>query len=127
MAANLLSGKRCRDCDTHSGVEVLAGAASGVSGAPASPGDAADAIETRLDVNAALRMLPEQQRTALVLVDMLGYPVAEVAAILAVSEGTVKSRCARGRARLLPFLAHLRGESGNQAAADTVSPEGGGG
>ncbi|MGH3271509.1 MAG: sigma factor-like helix-turn-helix DNA-binding protein, partial [Trebonia sp.] len=69
----------------------------------------------------------EQQRAALVLVDMLGYPVAEVAVILAVSEGTVKSRCARGRARLLPFLAHLRGGSGNQAAADTVSPEGGGG
>ena len=54
---------------------------------------------------------------------MLGYPVAEVAVILAVSEGTVKSRCARGRARLLPFLAHLRGESGKQGAADTVSPE----
>ena len=75
-------------------------------------------------VAAALRLLPEQQRAALVLVDMLGYPVAEVAVILAVSEGTVKSRCARGRARLLPYLAHLRG---NQAVADTVSPEEGGG
>jgi RNA polymerase sigma-70 factor, ECF subfamily len=94
-------------------------------GAP--PADPADSVETRLDVAAALRLLPEQQRAALVLVDMLGYPVAEVAVILAVSEGTVKSRCARGRARLLPFLAHLRGESGNQAAADTVSPEQGGG
>jgi RNA polymerase sigma-70 factor, ECF subfamily len=94
-------------------------------GAPSA--DPADYVETRLDVAAALRLLPEQQRAALVLVDMLGYPVAEVAVILAVSEGTVKSRCARGRARLLPFLAHLRGESGNQAAADTVSPEGGGG
>lgn len=92
--------------------------------------DPADSVETRLDVAAALRLLPAQQRAALVLVDMLGYPVAEVAAILAVSEGTVKSRCARGRARLLPHLAHLRGYSagtGNQAAADTVSPEGGGG
>jgi len=94
-------------------------------GAPSA--DPADSVETRLDVAAALRLLPEQQRAALVLVDMLGYPVAEVAAILAVSEGTVKSRCARGRARLLPVLAHLRGKSGNQAAADTVSPEQGGG
>jgi RNA polymerase sigma-70 factor, ECF subfamily len=88
--------------------------------------DPADAVETRLDVDAALRLLPPQQRAALVLVDMLGYPVAEVAVILAVSEGTVKSRCARGRARLLPYLAHLRGNSpaeGNQPAADTVSPE----
>ena len=95
----------------------------------------ADATETRLDVDAALRMLPPQQRAALVLVDMLGYPVAEVAAILGVSQGTVKSRCARGRARLLPYLSHLRGSlprgdspaAGNQSAADGVSPEQGGG
>ena len=105
----------------------------------------ADAIETRLDVDAALRMLPPEQRAALVLVDMLGYPVAEVATILGVSQGTVKSRCARGRARLLPYLSHLRGShvhgshvhgahprpdspaAGNQPAADGVSPEQGGG
>src|SRR6516225_341743 len=90
----------------------------------------ADAVETRLDVDAALRMLPLEQRAALVLVDMLGYPVAEVATILGVSQGTVKSRCARGRARLLPYLSHLRGSlprgdspaAGNQSAADGVSP-----
>ncbi len=42
------------------------------------------------------------------LVDMLDYPVAEAAEMLGVAQGTVKSRCARGRARLLPKLAHLR-------------------
>ena len=92
--------------------------------------DPADSIETRLDVDAALRLLPAEQRAALVLVDMLGYPVAEVSVILGVSEGTVKSRCARGRARLLPYLSHLRGNSpagGNQPVADGVSPEQGGG
>ncbi len=97
---------------------------------PAAQGDTAEAIETRLDVDAALRMLPPPQRAALVLVDMLGYPVAEVAAILGVSPGTVKSRCARGRARLLPYLSHLRTNSrpgGNQPAGDSVSPEQGGG
>ena len=62
-------------------------------------------------MDAALRTLPPPQRAALVLVDMLGYPVADAAAILGVSEGTVKSRCARGRARLLPYLSHLRGDS----------------
>jgi RNA polymerase sigma-70 factor (ECF subfamily) len=94
------------------------------------PADTADAIETRLDVDAALRMLPAQQRTALVLVDMLGYPVAEAAGILGVSTGTVKSRCARGRARLLPYLSHLRGDyplEGNRPAIGGVSPEQGGG
>jgi RNA polymerase sigma-70 factor, ECF subfamily len=68
-----------------------------------------------LDVTAALRTLPPEQRAALVLVDMLGYPVAEAAEVLGVSEGTVKSRCSRGRARLLPRLAHLRGPAVSQA------------
>ena len=90
----------------------------------------ADAVDTRLDVDAALRALPPPQRAALVLVDMLGYPVAEAAVILGVSEGTVKSRCARGRVRLLPYLSHLRANypaRGNQPLADGVSSEQGGG
>jgi RNA polymerase sigma-70 factor, ECF subfamily len=70
--------------------------------------DPASATETRLDVMAALRQLVPDQRAALVLVDMLGYSVADAAEVLGVSEGTVKSRCARGRARLLPRLSHLR-------------------
>jgi RNA polymerase sigma-70 factor, ECF subfamily len=88
--------------------------------------DALDALATRhgpgtadsdtsLDVTAALGTLPPGQRAALVLVDMLGYPVAEAAVVLGVSEGTVKSRCSRGRARLLPRLAHLRGPVVSQA------------
>jgi RNA polymerase sigma-70 factor, ECF subfamily len=77
----------------------------------ASP-DPSATSDTSLDVMAALRTLPPDQQSALVLVDMLGYPVADAAAILGVSEGTVKSRCARGRARLLPRLAHLRQRAG---------------
>jgi len=72
--------------------------------------------DTSLDVMAALRTLPPEQQAALVLVDMLGYPVADTAQILGVSEGTVKSRCARGRARLLPRLAHLRRPAGPRSA-----------
>src|ERR1700720_143003 len=45
-------------------------------------GDPARASDTRLDVDAALRLLPPQQRAALVLVDMLGFSVADAAAIL---------------------------------------------
>jgi RNA polymerase sigma-70 factor, ECF subfamily len=85
--------------------------------------------DTALDVLAALRTLGPDQRAALVLVDMLGYPVADTAEILGISPGTVKSRCARGRARLVPLLAHLRGASpapaaagGNQPAVPRVSP-----
>ncbi len=60
--------------------------------------------EVRLDVEEALARLPEGQRAALVLVDMHGVSVAEAAEILGVAEGTIKSRCARGRAALAGYL-----------------------
>lgn len=66
---------------------------------------------------AALAQLPHDQRAALVLVDMQGYPVAEAARILDVPVGTVKSRCARGRARLLPLVTHLRPEGASRSSA----------
>lgn len=79
------------------------------------PHESAEAPAERQDLQrellAALATLPAEQRAALVLVDMQGYPVAEAARILDVPVGTVKSRCARGRARLAPQLTHLRGES----------------
>ena len=97
------------------------------SAGPAAADPTSDS-DTALDVGAALQVLPAEQRAALVLVDMLGYPVAMVADVLGVSPGTVKSRCARGRAKLAPHLAHLR-ESGrppdqarNQTSAGRVSP-----
>ena len=109
--------------------------------------DAAASTETSLDVMSALRTLPPDQQAVLVLVDMLGYSVADAAAVLDISPGTVKSRCARGRARLLPRLAHLRNRGephvagaapassapqdamqwGNQSPSRRVSPAEGGG
>jgi RNA polymerase sigma-70 factor (ECF subfamily) len=86
-------------------------------------GDPARSTDTRLDVNAALRMLPPPQRAALVVVDMLGFGVADAAVILGTSPGTVKSRCARARARLLPYVAHLQG---NRSATESVQPTHGG-
>jgi RNA polymerase sigma-70 factor, ECF subfamily len=72
---------------------------------PSVASDPASQATVRLDVEAALATLPDEQRVALVLVDMEGYPVAEVAQLLSCPVGTVKSRCARARARLLPLLA----------------------
>jgi RNA polymerase sigma-70 factor (ECF subfamily) len=68
------------------------------------PEEAAIADERRRALLAALATLPVEQRAALVLVDMEGHPVAEVAAMLECAEGTVKSRCARGRTRLAALL-----------------------
>src|SRR5947209_19230925 len=70
-------------------------------------GDPTRSTDTRLDVNAALRMLPPPQRAALVVVDMLGFVVADAAIIFGTSPGSVKSRCARRRALLLLYLAHM--------------------
>jgi RNA polymerase sigma-70 factor (ECF subfamily) len=71
------------------------------------PDAAAEDAERRRRVLDALRTLPPDQRAALVLVDMEGYPVAEVALMLGCAEGTVKSRCSRGRTRLAGLLADL--------------------
>jgi RNA polymerase sigma-70 factor (ECF subfamily) len=39
---------------------------------------------------------------------MQGYSVEEAASILRCAPGTVKSRCSRGRAKLVPLLADLQ-------------------
>ncbi|MER5982693.1 RNA polymerase sigma factor SigM [Streptomyces sp. NPDC001787] len=84
------------------------------------PHESAEAPAERQDLHrqllAALTTLPPEQRAALVLVDMQGYPVAEAARILDVPTGTVKSRCARGRARLAPLVTHLRGDVGDSGS-----------
>ncbi len=85
--------------------------------------DPSGATDTALDIMAALRQLVPDQRAALVLVDMLGYSIADAAEVLGVSEGTVKSRAARGRARLLPRLAHLR-PGGTPGGTPARAPDG---
>jgi len=77
------------------------------TGAPVDPGERALDDERRRQVLAALARIPSDQRAALVLVDMEGYPVAEVAEMLDCAVGTVKSRCSRGRARLAELLGVL--------------------
>ena len=56
----------------------------------------------------ALRKLPEDQRTAIVLCDVYGMDYNEVAATTASALGTVKSRIHRGRLRLRELLAEHR-------------------
>lgn len=83
--------------------------------------------DTALVVRAALAALPVEQRAALVLVDVQGYPVIEAAEILGVAEGTIKSRCARGRARMALALGHLRTGSETAAGTETIGRGGGDG
>jgi RNA polymerase sigma-70 factor (ECF subfamily) len=67
-------------------------------------GDAA----MRMDIAHALACLPDGQRAAIVLVDVEGFPVADAACALGLAEGTVKSRCARGRVKLAGLLGYVR-------------------
>ena len=85
------------------------------------PDDALERSRLRAQVWDALRDLPLEFRTALVLFDLEGMSHEEVAAVEGVALGTVKSRLSRGRALLRARL-HERGvlEVGNAEASDLV-------
>lgn len=116
-------------------LEEYAGRGALVSADTTDPADVAVGHDRRSRVLAALRDLPDEQRACLVLVDLEGHSVAEAAAMLGCAEGTVKSRCSRGRARLATLLADLRpadehrdpghAEAGNRRPAAPVPPRSG--
>ncbi|MCH5641346.1 RNA polymerase sigma factor SigM [Gordonia sp. ABSL49_1] len=66
------------------------------------------AVDLSVSIGRALDVLTADQRAAIVAVDIEGYSVADAAKLLGVAEGTIKSRCARGRLRLAKALGHLR-------------------
>ncbi|GAA1074198.1 RNA polymerase sigma factor SigM [Tsukamurella spumae] len=74
------------------------------SGLASDEGRTAADLERRLSVDTALRMLPDDQRAAVIAVDMHGLSVSQAAELLGVAPGTVKSRRARARARLERLL-----------------------
>jgi RNA polymerase sigma-70 factor (ECF subfamily) len=65
----------------------------------------------------AIEELPEEYRTAVVLSDIEGLPYAEIAALMEVPVGTVKSRLFRGRRRLQQVLYDYAVEMGYISAA----------
>jgi RNA polymerase sigma-70 factor, ECF subfamily len=72
-----------------------------------SPFDLAAHAELRDHVEAAVREVPEPFRTVVVLRDIEGFGYEEIAEILGIHLGTVKSRLMRGRAHLKARLAPL--------------------
>lgn len=68
---------------------------------PESPGRSFEpAVDARLDVDAALASVPEDFRVAVVLRDLADLEYEEIARVLDIPVGTVRSRIARGRAAL---------------------------
>ena len=72
--------------------------------AAASTADDPASVAVRLDLDAALAQLPEEFRAPVVLRDMAGCDYAEIGKILRIPPGTVRSRIARGRARLAGLM-----------------------
>ena len=69
-----------------------------------SPYDHAAQQQTRYQVEAALQQLPEVYRTVVILREIEGFAYEEIAEILDVNLGTVKSRLTRGRTVLRSVL-----------------------
>lgn len=72
------------------------------------------AVELRPDLTAALAELPEEFRSAVILSDVEGLALAEVAEVLDIPIGTVKSRVFRGRRLLAESLRNFRGDPERQ-------------
>jgi RNA polymerase sigma-70 factor (ECF subfamily) len=66
--------------------------------------DAPDRIAEREVIDAALAEIPEEFRAAVVLRDLCDLDYAEIAVVLEIPPGTVRSRIARGRAHLARLL-----------------------
>jgi RNA polymerase sigma-70 factor (ECF subfamily) len=79
-----------------------------------------EGVVNGLDIDTALQQLPEHYRAPVVLRDMADLDYAEIAAVLDLPPGTVRSRIARGRAALAKILAHADESefSGNQIDGD---------
>jgi len=74
--------------------------------------DPAEQAADRTDIDRAMADLPAEFRAAVVLRDLCRLDYAEIAEVLAIPPGTVRSRIARGRAALAAAL-----EPGNHEAA----------
>lgn len=74
----------------------------------AQPSEHPESFSTRGEMSTfleeALATLPEDQRVAIVLSDVQGYGYDEIAEIMDIAVGTVKSRISRGRSRLRDYL-----------------------
>jgi RNA polymerase sigma-70 factor (ECF subfamily) len=81
--------------------------------------DPTAAVDARLDVDAAMATMPPDYRAAVALRDLVGLDYAEIASVLDVPIGTVRSRIARGRATLADRLTDRRGNRDDPSERQT--------
>lgn len=97
------------DDGSYGGLDPLDGAATGGPGTVlaggSSPTDGGiSAVADRIDVDAAVSRLRADFRAAVVLRDLCDLDYGEIAQVLDIPAGTVRSRIARGRAQLADML-----------------------
>ena len=89
--------------------------------AEASPFEQVARAQTRGRVEEALRHLPQVYREVVILREIEGFGYEEIAEILDVNLGTVKSRLTRGRAALREYLKRQEQERAAGAAATAAA------
>ena len=96
-----------------------------------SPFDSVAHREVQRRVEEELRKVPEPYRTTLILRDLEEMSYEEIAEVLEVSLGTVKSRLTRGREalrqRLVPYVREVGGELGLTAPEESARSQVAGG
>jgi RNA polymerase sigma-70 factor, ECF subfamily len=102
--------RRPRPVDDIADASTRVPASRDTSGASSRDGRFDAVVADRLDIDAALRTIPDDFRAAVVLRDLCDLDYAEIAEVLEIPPGTVRSRISRGRALL------------HDALADTTAP-----
>jgi RNA polymerase sigma-70 factor (ECF subfamily) len=93
-------------------------------------GSGESAVESRMVVQAALALVPEEYRVVLVLRHIADLDYADIAVALDIPVGTVRSRLSRGREQLAHLLGNPDGTGERQnvahtSPADPADPRGG--
>ncbi|MBS1859098.1 MAG: sigma-70 family RNA polymerase sigma factor [Acidobacteria bacterium] len=94
----------CRDHHRRRRREDPVEAAEAIADGGANPQQALTEAERRRVLALSLRMLPEKERTALVLRDLEGLSTLETARILGSSEATVRSHVSKARVKVKDFV-----------------------
>ncbi len=82
-------------------------------------------VEATVDLSHVLGRLPVEFRAPVVLRDVCGLDYAEIAEILGIPGGTVRSRIARARSALAPLVGGVRSKSASTQSSDVAEPASG--